>query len=201
MVMMIYFTGHEKESDLAEGIYTTEYRLYDARVGRWLSVDPLLEKYLGMSPYNYCAGNPVKLVDVDGRQCNPFDYFDGYHFDFFGALNDEWECFKVGCSLRYNSWYNSKVHGNSTLLTSLLLTSEFIFSYGPESREFSNENFSEALKQSNMTTIALKAFQKGYDDYLKGERSIPETYRVDFSIFPGEGDTGPLNEFFEDGLQ
>ena len=66
--MMIYFTGHEKESDLAEGIYTTEYRLYDARVGRWLSVDPLWEKYVGMSPYNYCAGNPVKLVDPDGRE-------------------------------------------------------------------------------------------------------------------------------------
>lgn len=33
------FTGHEKENDLAEGIYTTEYRLYDARVGRWLSVE------------------------------------------------------------------------------------------------------------------------------------------------------------------
>jgi RHS repeat-associated protein len=62
------FTGHEKESDLAEGIYTTEYRLYDARVGRWLSVDPLFEKYVGMSPYNYCAGNPVMMVDPDGRK-------------------------------------------------------------------------------------------------------------------------------------
>ena len=68
MVMMIYFTGHEKESDLAEGIYTTEYRLYDARVGRWLSVDPLFEKYVGMSPYNYCAGNPVVYVDPDGKE-------------------------------------------------------------------------------------------------------------------------------------
>ena len=65
--MMIYFTGHEKESDLAEGIYTTEYRLYDARVGRWLSVDPLFEKYVGMSPYNYCMLNPVMMVDPDGR--------------------------------------------------------------------------------------------------------------------------------------
>ena len=62
------FTGHEKESDLAEGIYTTEYRLYDARVGRWLSVDPLFEKYVGMSPYNYCAGNPVMMVDPDGKE-------------------------------------------------------------------------------------------------------------------------------------
>ena len=62
------FTGHEKESDLAEGIYTTEYRLYDTRVGRWLSVDPLFEKYVSMSPYNYCMLNPVMLVDPDGRK-------------------------------------------------------------------------------------------------------------------------------------
>ena len=61
------FTGHEKESDLAEGIYTTEYRLYDARVGRWLSVDPLFEKYVGMSPYQYCHNNPINRVDIDGR--------------------------------------------------------------------------------------------------------------------------------------
>lgn len=33
----------------------------------WLSVDPLFEKYAGMSPYNYCAGNPVKYIDPDGN--------------------------------------------------------------------------------------------------------------------------------------
>ena len=34
----------------------------------WLGVDPLWEKYAGMNPYNYCAGNPVMLVDPDGRR-------------------------------------------------------------------------------------------------------------------------------------
>ena len=34
----------------------------------WLSTDPLFEKYVGMSPYNYCAGNPVMMVDPDGRE-------------------------------------------------------------------------------------------------------------------------------------
>ena len=34
----------------------------------WLSVDPLQEKYPGMNPYNYCAGNPVKFIDPDGRE-------------------------------------------------------------------------------------------------------------------------------------
>ena len=60
------YTGHEKESDLAEGVYTTEYRLLDTRLGRWLSVDPLYMKYSGMSSYNYCAGNPVWFLDING---------------------------------------------------------------------------------------------------------------------------------------
>ena len=64
------YTGHEKENDLAEGVYTTEYRLLDTRLGRWMSVDPLFAKYPGMSSYNYCGGNPIALVDVDGRDMN-----------------------------------------------------------------------------------------------------------------------------------
>ena len=34
----------------------------------WLSVDPMADKYPGISPYAYCAWNPVKLVDPDGRE-------------------------------------------------------------------------------------------------------------------------------------
>ena len=34
----------------------------------WLSVDPMTDKYPGISPYAYCAWNPVKLVDPDGME-------------------------------------------------------------------------------------------------------------------------------------
>ena len=34
----------------------------------WLSVDPLADKYPSISPYAYCAGNPVRLVDPDGKE-------------------------------------------------------------------------------------------------------------------------------------
>lgn len=33
----------------------------------WLSVDPMSDKYPSISPYAYCAWNPVRLVDPDGR--------------------------------------------------------------------------------------------------------------------------------------
>lgn len=34
---------------------------------RWVSADPLAEKYPGSSPYNYVDNNPVHRIDVDGR--------------------------------------------------------------------------------------------------------------------------------------
>ena len=33
----------------------------------WLSVDPLSDKYPNLTPYAYCANNPIILVDPDGR--------------------------------------------------------------------------------------------------------------------------------------
>ncbi|MBR3466417.1 MAG: hypothetical protein IKH15_04275 [Bacteroidales bacterium] len=42
-------------------------RHYNSTLSIWLSVDPMADKYPGLSPYTYCADNPVKLVDPDGR--------------------------------------------------------------------------------------------------------------------------------------
>ncbi len=42
-------------------------RHYNSDLSIWLSVDPLADKYPGVSPYTYCADNPVQLVDEDGR--------------------------------------------------------------------------------------------------------------------------------------
>jgi len=35
-------------------------------LGRWLSVDPLADKYFGWSPYNYVKNNPLIFVDHNG---------------------------------------------------------------------------------------------------------------------------------------
>ena len=57
-----------KELDEETGLYYYGARYLDPAGAVWLSVDPLQGKYPGMSPYNYCVGNPVKLVDPDGME-------------------------------------------------------------------------------------------------------------------------------------
>ncbi len=39
----------------------------DPAIGRWGSVDPMVEKYPGYSPYNYVLNNPISKVDPDGK--------------------------------------------------------------------------------------------------------------------------------------
>ena len=58
-----------KELDRMHGLNFYDYgaRQYDPLLGMFTQMDPLAEKYYGISPYAYCANNPVMLVDPDGN--------------------------------------------------------------------------------------------------------------------------------------
>lgn len=58
-----------KELDRMHGLDWYDYgaRNYDAPILAWDRMDPLCEKYYGVSPYVYCANNPVRYIDLDGR--------------------------------------------------------------------------------------------------------------------------------------
>lgn len=59
------FTGKERDEESGYDYFSARY-LWQI-VGHWLSVDPLADKYLWISPYAYAAWNPIKFVDPDGR--------------------------------------------------------------------------------------------------------------------------------------
>jgi RHS repeat-associated protein len=61
------FTGKERDEETGYGYFGARYMDHELMTG-WLSVDPMAGKYPSISPYAYCAWNPVKLVDPDGRE-------------------------------------------------------------------------------------------------------------------------------------
>ena len=60
------FTFSAKEKDVETGFSYFGSRYYNSDLSIWLSVDPMSDKYPSMSPYVYCANNPIKLVDPNG---------------------------------------------------------------------------------------------------------------------------------------
>ena len=59
-------TGKERDEETGYGYFGARYMDHELMT-MWLSVDPMSDKYPSISPYAYCAWNPVKLVDPDGQ--------------------------------------------------------------------------------------------------------------------------------------
>ena len=67
------FNGKLKDDEVkgSGNSYDFGARIYDPRLGRWLSIDPLQKKYPFFSPYVFSASNPILFYDFDGRDFDP----------------------------------------------------------------------------------------------------------------------------------
>ena len=68
------FTGKERDAETGYDYFGARY--YSSSLGIWLSVDPMSDKYPSLSPYVYCADNPMRLVDVEGNDIQVFEQKD-----------------------------------------------------------------------------------------------------------------------------
>lgn len=69
------YNGMEKDNAVKGNgnSYTTEFRQYDPRLGRWLSLDPLMHEFPWMSPYVAFNNNPIFFIDPLGLEGEPGD--------------------------------------------------------------------------------------------------------------------------------
>jgi RHS repeat-associated protein len=67
-----HFNGMEKDDEMkgSGSSYVTEYRLYDPRIGKWLTPDPLEYKLPEISTYCSMNNNPLWYTDVKGLKAD-----------------------------------------------------------------------------------------------------------------------------------
>jgi RHS repeat-associated protein len=64
------FNGKENDNEVKGEGEQQDYgmRVYDPRLGRFLSVDPLTGTYPWYTPYQYAGNDPINYIDIDGLE-------------------------------------------------------------------------------------------------------------------------------------
>lgn len=87
------FQGQETDPEWLDGAVSYKYRVHDARIGRFLSIDPLAPDYPANGPYNFAENRVTDRVELEGLEAAP---------------SKEWEYAKNYLDI----WYHTK-HTNN----------------------------------------------------------------------------------------
>ncbi len=168
------FNGMEKDYEIKGNgnHYTTFWRQYDPRIGRWMSIDPEMAKYPGWSPYVFSFNNPINFTDPDGDDpCSDGD----------GKAKRECRTFK---NKKLDKKPRFKKVKSKTIIKEVVKQAKSI----KGKRTKSNENFSESfdVPEEGEFKVEFDAF------------SVPDKFTV-FDAETGEKIGGSDN--FESGKQ
>tara|TARA_B110000093_G_scaffold180904_1_gene223842 strand:- start:724 stop:1659 length:936 start_codon:yes stop_codon:yes gene_type:complete len=65
------FNGKENDDEV-KGVKGSQqdygFRIYDPRIGRFLSTDPLASTFPWYTPYQFAGNKPIKFIDIDGLE-------------------------------------------------------------------------------------------------------------------------------------
>ncbi|QQR97184.1 MAG: hypothetical protein IPK18_09870 [Sphingobacteriales bacterium] len=139
-------------------------RIYDSRLGKWLSTDPLQTKYPNLTPYNFVANNPILFVDPDGRviDLNSLSKADKENYDAAIQLLSASKLFKI--------IYNRLVQSNTVYTVKAGAGHGGSGSYNDETKEIFSIDDIETLAQE-----MFHAYQSDLGVYTPEDLSVRET--------------------------
>ena len=92
------FNGKENDNEVKGEGNQQDYgfRIYDPRLSRFLSVDPLSPQYPMLTPYQFASNNPIQNIDIDGLEGGssngaPTSTMVGWNMDFLKGKRESYE--------------------------------------------------------------------------------------------------------------
>jgi RHS repeat-associated protein len=76
------FNGKENDNEVKGEGNQQDYgmRIYDPRLGRFLSVDPIIKEYPELTPYQFASNTPIRAIDLDGTEAVTPAIFDAFKY-------------------------------------------------------------------------------------------------------------------------
>jgi RHS repeat-associated protein len=152
------FNGKENDNEVKGTANQQDYgmRIYDPRVGRFLSVDPIANQYPWYTPYQFAGNMPIKYIDLDGLEPAKNPNPDGKQYSAASTVGT----IGVGSSLNNLSkngvTFGKKLMGNSTGKS----TNQYVTDTDPKSSELLN------MKVSKGTSFNVdESNAAGFKDY------------------------------------
>jgi RHS repeat-associated protein len=129
-----------QELDRETGMEAFQLRLWDGRIGRWLSPDPKGQNH---SPYMGMGNNPVRMIDPDGGWC----------YDSNGN--------SIPCGDDLSQYQN--IWNHTTVLSEVPVTNQNYFYESGPSSSYENGSFSASVNSAKFdyTNSILKIFGQG----------------------------------------
>ena len=172
-----------KELDTKKGLNLYDYgaRHYDAALGRWHVVDPLAEKYGALSPYGYCANNPVRLIDIGG--CKIVDSNGNVIY----TRSDGWSANAPSDAVRIGeSMMNTRVgttQFNKMVDADYNITLNISSENGAKKNGSSTEYHMGVTKKNynqngELTTVDIIIYEGTFTDFINAENPQSNRYRA-----------------------
>ncbi len=161
------FNGKENDNEVKGEGNQQDYgmRIYDTRLGRFLSVDPLVKSYPFYSPYHFAGNNPIENIDLDGAE--PKSFTREYKPESVFILNTRQE---VGSEL---SIYDTELNPITVQAIHDITTRQLYFVY----KDASGQWFYLKNDDGNDQVMHLKPFRGGPNQIIANGKFVPyKTY-------------------------
>lgn|GEM_PF-5466894 len=164
------FNGKEKDDQVkgAGNSYDYGMRMYDPRLGRFMSVDPLTHKFPELTPYQFSSDNPIASIDLDGLE--QIYYLGAFAKSGNSTLISLLDNVKVYTDARKSFQDVNKNKGYNLIVVEGSTDRAGGITYG-----FSNENLKSILNEAFKTDNPKGALAKALGGYID-EKQIDDAF-------------------------